>query len=158
MATRDYETDRIRVHWDSDLCIHTARCIRRAPDVFDSSRRPWIILDGADAEDVADAVCRCPTGALTFEWLDGDGDGDGDAAARTESAVVQAQRNGPYFLRGNVTVLDVNGQVVSRGPRVALCRCGATQNAPFCDNSHRRIGFQDPPSGGGDDRESPSRS
>ena len=153
MAQRDYETDRIRVHWNSDLCIHTARCIRRAPDVFDSTRRPWIILEDADPEDVADAVCRCPTGALTLEWLDDDRDAD---AAAGESAVVQAQRNGPYFLRGAVTVLDVNGQVVSRGPRVALCRCGATQNAPFCDNSHLRIGFQDPPSGAGDDdREAP---
>jgi CDGSH-type Zn-finger protein len=28
--------------------------------------------------------------------------------------------------------------------RVALCRCGASQNKPFCDNSHRLVGFRDP--------------
>ena len=148
MAERSYETDRIRVHWNSERCLHTARCIRRAPDVFDSSRRPWVVLEGADPEDVADAVCRCPTGALRIEWLDDD---DRNETAANEKAVVQLQPNGPYYIRGAVTVLSVNGEVLSRGPRVALCRCGGTQNAPFCDNSHRRIGFQDPPRGTGDD-------
>jgi CDGSH-type Zn-finger protein len=107
-------------------------------------------LEGADPDDVADAVHRCPTGALQFEWLDRD---DG---ATVEPAVVEVQRNGPYYLRGPVTVRSVNGEVVSRGPRVALCRCGGTKNAPFCDNTHRSIGFVDPPSGAAGDREAPS--
>jgi uncharacterized Fe-S cluster protein YjdI/CDGSH-type Zn-finger protein len=152
MADRVYETDEIRVGWNSTLCLHTARCIRRAPDVFDSGRRPWVVLEGADPEDVADAVQRCPTGALTFEWLDPER-ADRDGAA--EPAVVELQRNGPYYVRGPVKVLSVNGEVVARGPRVALCRCGGTKNAPFCDNTHRLIGFQDPPSGAGDARETP---
>jgi uncharacterized Fe-S cluster protein YjdI/CDGSH-type Zn-finger protein len=151
MAERDYETDRIRVRWDSTRCLHTARCIRRAPDVFDSSRRPWVQLDGADPEDVADAVRRCPTGALAFEWLDRSDD-DGAAA---EPPMIELQRNGPYYVSGPIKVLSVDGQVLARGPRVALCRCGGTKNAPFCDNSHRLNGFQDPPSGRDDERESP---
>jgi uncharacterized Fe-S cluster protein YjdI/CDGSH-type Zn-finger protein len=149
MADRSYETEQIRVYWDSSLCLHTARCIRRAPDVFDSSRRPWVQLDGADPEDVADAVQRCPTGALTFEWLDRE-----DPAA-VESPVIELQRNGPYYVRGPVRVLSVNGEVLARGTRVALCRCGGTKNAPFCDNTHRLNGFQDPATGAHDDRESP---
>jgi uncharacterized Fe-S cluster protein YjdI/CDGSH-type Zn-finger protein len=150
MAERDYETDRIRVRWNSSLCLHTARCIRRAPDVFDSTRRPWVELEGADPEDVADAVRRCPTGALAFEWL------DRDEAPAVESAVIELQRNGPYYVQGPVTVRSVDGVVVSRGPRVALCRCGGTKNAPFCDNTHRSIGFADPPTDGASERESPS--
>jgi uncharacterized Fe-S cluster protein YjdI len=150
MSERDYETDEFRVRWDSSRCLHTARCIRRAPDVFDSTRRPWVQLDGADPEDVADAVQRCPTGALTFEWLHHDDHGG------PESPVIELQRNGPYYVRGPITVRSVNGDVVSRGPRVALCRCGGTKNAPFCDNTHRSIGFVDPPCDGGTDRETPS--
>ena len=39
MSRRTYETDRIRVHWDSSKCIHTARCLNAAPEVFDTIGR-----------------------------------------------------------------------------------------------------------------------
>ena len=54
--------------------------------------------------------------------------------------------NGPYLVEGGeVEVLDVNGAKVdtsSRGPRFALCRCGASVTKPFCDGTHSKIGFQ----------------
>jgi len=68
---RTYENDRIRVHWDSARCIHTGICLRALPDVFDTGRRPWVEIDAAAADAVADAVERCPTGALRYERLDG---------------------------------------------------------------------------------------
>ena len=48
--------------------------------------------------------------------------------------------NGPLLFRGPLTVCDPEGnrRRVSRG---ALCRCGASAAAPFCDGSHKRIGF-----------------
>jgi uncharacterized Fe-S cluster protein YjdI/CDGSH-type Zn-finger protein len=138
MAEREYRTKEIRVRWDSALCIHTARCIRRAPDAFDSARRPWVQLDGVDPDDVADAVRQCPTGALTFERLDGTGN---DA----EDVVIELRANGPYYVRGPITVVTSAGEVVHEGTRIALCRCGNTKNAPFCDNTHQTIGFREPP-------------
>ena len=139
MAEREYRTRAIRVLWDSDLCIHTARCIQRAPEAFDSARRPWVQLEGQDPEDVADAVRRCPTGALTFERLDGADEGF------ENEVVIELGHNGPYYVRGPVKVVTSAGEVVHDGPRVALCRCGNTKNAPFCDNTHLEIGFRDPP-------------
>jgi uncharacterized Fe-S cluster protein YjdI len=64
---RTYETDAIRVHWDSARCIHTGVCLRTLPQVFDTSRRPWVDIEAADADAIADAVERCPTGALRYE-------------------------------------------------------------------------------------------
>ena len=150
MAEREYQADRIRVRWDSSLCIHTARCINRAPTVFDPRRRPWVALAGADPDEVATAVSACPTGALGFERLGEDGSDE-----RDEEAVVEVRPNGPYYVRGPFTVMNAEGEVVGRGPRLALCRCGNTENAPFCDNSHLRVGFRSPPSAPRDGPDAP---
>src|SRR5687768_4283526 len=70
-ATRSYETDQIRVHWDATRCIHTAICLNSLPAVFDVNARPWIDLAGAAAEEVAATVRACPTGALRYEGRGG---------------------------------------------------------------------------------------
>jgi uncharacterized Fe-S cluster protein YjdI len=68
---RTYETEAVRVLWDSSRCIHTGICLQTLPSVFDVRRRPWVDLQGAEASAVADAVERCPTGALRYKRLDG---------------------------------------------------------------------------------------
>jgi CDGSH-type Zn-finger protein len=52
--------------------------------------------------------------------------------------------SGPYLVEGDVELVDVNGEKVdtSDKPRIALCRCGASVNKPFCDGAHSKIGFQ----------------
>ncbi|HEX5813877.1 MAG TPA: CDGSH iron-sulfur domain-containing protein [Methylomirabilota bacterium] len=53
--------------------------------------------------------------------------------------------NGPYLVEGECELIDVNGSKVdtsSRGPRFALCRCGASVAKPFCDGTHSKMGFQ----------------
>ena len=57
---------------------------------------------------------------------------------------IRLRRNGPYVVEGDdVRVIDWNGAEyqVERRP-IALCRCGASTNKPFCDGTHSRIGFQ----------------
>ena len=39
--------------------------------------------------------------------------------------------------------MNAEGSVALRDTRMALCRCGASQNKPFCDRSHRKVGFRD---------------
>jgi CDGSH-type Zn-finger protein/uncharacterized Fe-S cluster protein YjdI len=130
---RTYETDAIRVHWDSVRCIHTAICLRTLPAVFDVDRRPWVDLSGADADAVADAVERCPTGALRYERLDG-------AAGETpeQPTLVMPVNDGPLLMVGDLEVRTPEGDEIAHEGRLALCRCGLTRNQPFCDNSHRR--------------------
>jgi CDGSH-type Zn-finger protein len=55
--------------------------------------------------------------------------------------------NGPYVVSGDLSQLqiaDINGAKydISGKQAIALCRCGASVNKPFCDGTHSRIGFQ----------------
>jgi CDGSH-type Zn-finger protein len=50
--------------------------------------------------------------------------------------------NGPLLLSGNFTIAAASGRRAWRGTKAALCRCGHSNNKPFCDGSHKRVGFQ----------------
>jgi CDGSH-type Zn-finger protein len=51
--------------------------------------------------------------------------------------------SGPLWVRGGIPVVGVDGVTYEVRNRVALCRCGASSNKPFCDGSHASIGFKD---------------
>lgn len=140
MTKRTYESDGIRVLWDSERCIHTGICLQREPSVFDVTRRPWVDIDAADADAVAAAVEQCPTGALRYERLDGQ-----PGEQPPPETVIIPWPNGPLLVRGTVRVETRSGDVFAHEHRVALCRCGNSNNQPFCDNSHRQAGFRDNP-------------
>ena len=55
---------------------------------------------------------------------------------------IKVNDNGPYLIQGEVTVLDGAGNPIETPQTVALCRCGASANKPFCDGSHGGAGFQ----------------
>ena len=131
-----YRNDAIEVHWEPRFCIHSRSCIRRLGKVFDPSARPWIDVDAADPDEIAETILTCPTGALHFRRIDG-----GEQEAAAAETTVEARPNGPLFVRGRLRVVDADGQLIREDTRLALCRCGASENKPFCDGSHRRIGF-----------------
>ena len=134
---RDYENDSIVVHWDSARCIHTGICLRALPEVFDTERRPWVDIDAADADAIAETVERCPTGALRYERLDGR---PGEEPYRP--TIVMPIENGPLLLVGDLLVEGPDGEPIAHEGRLTLCRCGKTRNQPFCDNSHLRRGWR----------------
>jgi CDGSH-type Zn-finger protein/uncharacterized Fe-S cluster protein YjdI len=136
MAQRTYETDRIRVFWDSTRCIHTARCLNALPQAFDVRRRPWVDVGAAGADAVAEAVETCPTGALRYERLDG---APQEEPARPTVAI--PIDNGPLLVMGDVRVQGPDGDTIAEETRLTLCRCGKTKNQPFCDNTHIAAGF-----------------
>jgi CDGSH-type Zn-finger protein len=52
-------------------------------------------------------------------------------------------RNGPYLVRGPFAIVDQEGNEIELKRRVvALCRCGRSQLRPFCDGTHKAIGFR----------------
>lgn len=135
MTERVYTGDEIEVRWNSEQCIHTGICLRSAPTVFDLKSRPWITVDGAPAEEVIRAVGACPTGALKVRRL---GETE-DAEELPEVPEIRLLSNGPAIVRGRI-VVQKGSERVEAG-RVALCRCGGSENKPFCDNTHKHIGF-----------------
>src|SRR5262249_6307685 len=56
---------------------------------------------------------------------------------------IRPQAAGPYILTSTETLTDWLGQTLLVPPTVALCRCGGSTVKPFCDGSHRQIGFDD---------------
>jgi len=134
---RVYANDAIEVQWEPKLCIHTQNCVRGLGQVFDSQARPWVNVDAADPAAIAATVLTCPTGALHFRRLDG-----GAQEEAQDETTVEPRPDGPLFVRGRVRIVDADGQLIREDTRLALCRCGGSENKPFCDGSHRRIGFR----------------
>jgi CDGSH-type Zn-finger protein len=59
---------------------------------------------------------------------------------------VEIRSNGPYRVTGPIDLVDQQGKAYSipEGQWVSLCRCGQSDNKPFCDGTHRDAGFQGP--------------
>ncbi len=57
--------------------------------------------------------------------------------------VITPYRDGPYVVRGPFRIVDQDGREIdARRKTVALCRCGKSQIRPFCDGTHKLIGFR----------------
>lgn len=137
-TARKYTRPEITVTYQPRRCIHVAECIRRAPNVFNTWEQPWVQVENGAVAEIVAAVERCPTGALHYERTDG---GAAEQPAALNS--VLTSRNGPYYVRGNLEIAMPDGSILEE-TRAALCRCGASENKPFCDNAHRTSGFSDP--------------
>ena len=61
-----------------------------------------------------------------------------------DEVTIKARENGPYLVTGPVTLTDTDGNVyeLPEGKGLALCRCGHSSSKPFCDKSHREVGFE----------------
>jgi uncharacterized Fe-S cluster protein YjdI/CDGSH-type Zn-finger protein len=137
--TREYGTGEITVQWFAGRCIHSANCVRALPLVFDPKRRPWVQPTAASADAIADAVLRCPSGALHFVRHDG-----GAQEAPEAPTTLTPIRNGPLYVRGDVEARALDGTPLRRDTRMSLCRCGLAAKIPFCDNTCRNAHWREP--------------
>jgi uncharacterized Fe-S cluster protein YjdI len=135
-VTKEYATDEIVVEWEPRLCYHSHNCVRSLPQVFDGSRRPWVKVDAATADEVEAAVAQCPSGALRTRRI------GAPAAARQQPLELCASEDGPLLVSGGVRIVDADGAVLYEGEKAALCRCGGSGNKPFCDGTHKKNGFR----------------
>jgi len=140
------------VTWDSGICVHAAECIRSLPQVFNRDARPWIATDAASFDALGAAIARCPSGALrlyrpdgTLAVASGPGAASDPASATTAAPTVLKPRpDGPNVFSGEFVVVIAGAEGERREAQAFLCRCGASSNKPFCDGTHRKIGFKDP--------------
>jgi len=64
-------------------------------------------------------------------------------SAEDEPVTITPYRDGPYLVRGSFLVLDQDGNEIPLSRRtIALCRCGKSRIRPFCDGTHRLVGFR----------------
>ncbi|MGD2045970.1 MAG: CDGSH iron-sulfur domain-containing protein [Gemmatimonadota bacterium] len=130
-----YAGERVTITYDPLRCIHAGKCVEALGEVFDPNRRPWVDSDAAPPARICEAVMRCPSGALHYERLDGR-----PAEPMPARNMVTVAPDGPLYARGELEIETADGVVLES--RAALCRCGESENKPFCDGSHKRIDFK----------------
>jgi uncharacterized Fe-S cluster protein YjdI len=136
--TKKYTNGEVTIVWKPNTCIHSTICFKGLGKVFDPQRRPWITPEAGTTEQIIDQVKKCPSGALSY-YLNSEAGHDVKVEAET---IVETMPNGPLLVYGNVTVKDPNGNLTKRNNVTAFCRCGGSSNKPFCDGSHKKLGFE----------------
>jgi CDGSH-type Zn-finger protein len=58
-----------------------------------------------------------------------------------DAVTITPLQDGPYEVSGEVSIVAPDGTVLRETAKAYLCRCGHSANKPFCDSTHRRIGW-----------------
>jgi CDGSH-type Zn-finger protein/uncharacterized Fe-S cluster protein YjdI len=122
----------ISIHFEARRCIHSRHCVLDAPSVFKANTPgEWIYPDTVSAEALVGVAHSCPSGAIRYVRHDG-----GAAEAAPAVNQLRIRENGPYAVHADLLIA---GQ--PDGYRATLCRCGQSQNKPWCDGAHGPAGF-----------------
>ena len=125
----------VRVRENGPLAFHAPLQVAGAPDGYRAT------------------LCRC--GASSHKpYCDGSHAGAGfqasgepvtadsqPLASRVGDVTVQPTRNGPLHVSGNLELVSGTGRTINRVTDTWLCRCGHSQNKPYCDGTHAMVGF-----------------
>jgi CDGSH-type Zn-finger protein/uncharacterized Fe-S cluster protein YjdI len=122
----------VTIKFATKRCIHSRFCVLWQPQVYKANvQGPWIDPAADSVEAVVAVAHNCPSGAIQYQRHDGKPD---ETPPRVN--LINIRENGPLALRAEIVL---NGKPV--GFRATLCRCGASNNKPFCDSSHKTVGF-----------------
>ena len=153
---REYKNDDITLFWQPGKCVHATTCYRELIEVFNPRKRPWVNMAGAPTERIIEIINKCPTEALTFKWNDDAKNKELEnsknsklktgvspvfAEPSIKPVIVQAMKDGPLVVQGTFDVFNEKGEKLKHMAMTSFCRCGASNNPPFCDGFHRKIGF-----------------
>jgi uncharacterized Fe-S cluster protein YjdI len=142
---KEYSNGVVTVVYEADLCIHSEVCFKGLPDVFQPGTQPWVKAEGATTEEIIKQIQKCPSRALSF-YMNGPVSEDGDKGpikAIETGHKVEVLKDGPIMMEGPITLIGSNGRREVVGSACYFCRCGASKNKPFCDGSHKEIGFKE---------------
>ena len=145
---KDYPGSGILMQDDRPLCIHAGFCHNR---VIDAWRLTQQTEDVQKRIELIGMIEHCPSGALTY-LLEADGDESDNGTETGEANVLVAIEphlargiavipDGPLWVTGGLTIVRSDGVVFEVRNRVTLCRCGHSNNKPYCDGTHAEIGF-----------------
>jgi uncharacterized Fe-S cluster protein YjdI len=133
---KEYSNSEITVVWQPELCIHSGVCFKGLPRVFQPRVRPWIKIDGATTEAIVNQVKACPSGALSYFR-----NADRNIEEEPLETKVTVRENGPLLVHGTLKITHKDGKEEIKKKLTAFCRCGASNNKPYCDGTHNKNGF-----------------
>lgn len=154
---RQYTNGDITVFWIPSKCIHATTCFRELIEVFNPGRRPWVNMEAAPTRRIAEVVNKCPTQALIWkdnkdlsseeqnaQWQGArDEETPRTLSGTTEGAKIRIMKDGPIVVEGQYKVLGSDDQELKPTIMTSFCRCGSSRSMPYCDGTHRKIGFSD---------------
>lgn len=128
------------------ICQHSGFCTDRVATVFHADSEPFVTPSGGRMDEIIRAVRDCPSGALSFAI---DGIEAREHVDLPRKPAIEVSKDGPYRITGGIRLTDSKGNDVPRAEgasreHYALCRCGASQNKPFCSGMHYYVEFRDP--------------
>jgi CDGSH-type Zn-finger protein/truncated hemoglobin YjbI/ferredoxin len=136
----------VTVHDNRGTCAHSGFCTDRLPTVFQREADAFVAPSGGRMDEIVRAVQACPSGALSLAVREQQAryvvDQDREPA-------IEVSKDGPYRITGGIPLLDTQRNPVARNAgasleHYSLCRCGHSQNKPFCSGMHWYVEFQDP--------------
>lgn len=129
--------------------VNTVRIRENGPLAF----RAELVLDGTPIGFRA-TLCRCGA-SRNKPYCDGSHTVAGFSASgeppskelttldeRGGALDLRPAKNGPLLVRGPLEILAGTGRAIERTSKTALCRCGASEDKPYCDGSHVKAGFE----------------
>jgi CDGSH-type Zn-finger protein len=128
------------------ICAHSGFCTDRLASVFLQGQEPFVDPNGARMEEIIAAVRNCPSGALSYAL---GGDECRDQVEQERPPTIEVSKDGPYRITGSIPLKDGQGNDEARNQgasreHYSLCRCGHSQNKPFCSGMHWYVNFHDP--------------
>jgi CDGSH-type Zn-finger protein len=137
---KNYVGKEITIHDNRKICSHAAECVNNLRSVFKFDARPWIRPDAAETQQTINTIEKCPSGALSYsingvEYRD----------QNDRRPMLTVLKDGPYAITGGIELVGDNIQFAEGFSKehYTLCRCGASNNKPFCDGTHRTVSFMD---------------
>lgn len=137
--TKEYAKGEFIIVWKPKKCIHSKVCVHTLPEVYKPTEKPWITPENATTSDLKSQINNCPTGALTY-YIKNEMSEEKESIETNVTPIIVAN-NGPLKIKGNLEIQLASGEIVTKEGTTGFCRCGVSENKPFCDGSHRKIDF-----------------
>ncbi|HEY1320342.1 MAG TPA: ferritin-like domain-containing protein [Streptosporangiaceae bacterium] len=143
-----HDGQQLTVYDNRGICQHSGLCTDRLATVFRTGTEPFVAASGGRMDEIIRAVRDCPSGALSYAIDGTEARGQVDWGGTREPAV-EVTKDGPYRITGGISLAGADGAPEPRAQgasleHYALCRCGQSQNKPFCSGMHWYVGFRDP--------------
>jgi CDGSH-type Zn-finger protein/truncated hemoglobin YjbI len=143
-----YPGQQVTIYDNRGICQHSGFCTGRLASVFHQGSEPFVTPSGGRMDEIIRAVRDCPSGALSYGIDNVEARGEVDWHRKREP-VIEVTRNGPYRVTGGIPLTGGQGHGEPRNEgasreHYALCRCGHSQNKPFCSGMHWYVQFTDP--------------
>ena len=143
-----YPGEQVTIFDNRGICQHSGLCTDRLSAAFRTKAEPFVAPSGARMDELVRAVRDCPSGALSLAFDDQEARDLADWHGTRDQAI-QITQDGPYRVTGGLPLADSAGADVPRTAgssreHYALCRCGHSQNKPFCSGMHWYVEFRDP--------------